>query len=90
MKLKLKIREVAEARGWNAPRVARRADLGTMTVYNLWDGTTQDPGLLTMLRIAAVIGVPVTDLYEVIAEDDGAAPEAIKRNPAPALAAVLR
>ena len=89
MRLKLRVQEVAEVRGWNAPRIARRADLGDTTVYNLWNGITQDPGLLTLHRIAVVLGVPVTDLYEVISEELEGANDAPTRSVAPALAALV-
>ena len=72
MRVRLKVREVAEPEGWNAPRLARKADLSNTAMYSIWDGITQDPGLLTMLKIAQVLGVELTDLYEVLDDEPGA------------------
>jgi len=62
--MKLRVREVAEARGWNAARLARRADLSNTAMYGIWNGTTDDPGIRTLEAIANALGVKIRDLID--------------------------
>jgi transcriptional regulator with XRE-family HTH domain len=64
--VKLRIREIAEARKWNAAKLARRADLSNTAVYAIWNGETTDPGLQTLGAIARALGVSISDLYEEV------------------------
>lgn len=63
--VKLKIREVAEAQGVeNAAQLSRRADIAQSAAYNLWNGVTTDPGILTLAAIARALKVKISDLFE--------------------------
>lgn len=64
---KLRVREIAEEQGWNAAKLARRADLSNTAVYAIWNGETEDPGLRTLEAIARALGVKIRDLID---EDD--------------------
>lgn len=66
VKIRLKVREIAEAKGWNASRLARRVDMSNTPMYNIFSGVTQDPGILTLIKIARVLGCELGDLYEVV------------------------
>lgn len=61
---RLRVRELAEARGWNASRLARKADLSNHAVYSIWNGNTEDPGLRTLQAIANAMGVKIRDLID--------------------------
>ncbi|GAB4203669.1 MAG: hypothetical protein OHK0022_28120 [Roseiflexaceae bacterium] len=61
---RLKVKEVAEARGWNASRLARRADISNTAMYGIWHGTTEDPGLKTLEAIARALGVKISELID--------------------------
>jgi transcriptional regulator with XRE-family HTH domain len=61
---KLRVREIAEARGWNAARLARKADLSNTAMYGIWNGTTEDPGFKTLEAIANALGVKIRDLID--------------------------
>lgn len=67
--VRLKVKEVAEERGWNAARLGRKADLSNTAMYGIWNGTTADPGLLTLEKLARVLGVRICDLFEESGED---------------------
>ena len=67
---KLRVKEIAEARGWNAARLARKADLSNTAMYGIWNGTTTDPGLQTLAAIARVLEVKIADLIDE-SEDQG-------------------
>ena len=64
---RLRVREVAEARGWTAAKLARRADLGYTTVLRIWNDETADPGVQPLAAIARVLGVRTGDL--IVDED---------------------
>lgn len=66
MKVRLKVREIAEEKGYNAARLGRKANLSNAAIYGIWNGTTADPGIRTLARLALVLGVPTHELYEVI------------------------
>lgn len=63
---RLRVKEVAEARGVNKSQLSRRADLGLTTVNELWDGTREDARMSTLAAIAKALGVKISDLYEEI------------------------
>ncbi len=65
MKTRLKVREIAEDKGYTRAILARRADLTYETVFKLWKNPDMDVTLLTLVKIAHVLRVEVTDLYEV-------------------------
>jgi transcriptional regulator with XRE-family HTH domain len=62
--VRLRVREVAESLGWNAARLARKADLSNTAMYGIWNGTTDDPGIRTLEAIAKALGVKVRDLID--------------------------
>jgi transcriptional regulator with XRE-family HTH domain len=64
--MRLRIQEVAKARGFSAAKLGRRADLGYGTVYGLWTNANTNPGLETLEKIARVLGVKVCDLFDDI------------------------
>jgi transcriptional regulator with XRE-family HTH domain len=63
--LRLRVKEIAEARGITKAKLARLADLGTMTINDLWV-ESRDPRLSTLEKVARALGVRVTDLFEDI------------------------
>lgn len=67
-----RVREIAEAQGWNASRLARKADVSYTAMYGIWHGTTEDPGIQTLAKLARALGVPTSDL---ITDEDPASPE---------------
>lgn len=75
---RLRIKELAEAKGWNASdlqiqvnRMAAGAKLSYSALYNLWTNKTKRPNLDDLEYIAQALGVSVGELIEVDnAEED--------------------
>ncbi len=61
---RVRIREVAEAKGLDIAKLSRRADLAYRTVWELWRDPDRDVSIKTLGKIAEALGVPVTDLIE--------------------------
>lgn len=66
--IRLRVREVAEAQGVNKLQLARRAAIGRNTVYAVWDGD-RNAKILTLEKIARVLRVPVSALFEEVEGD---------------------
>jgi transcriptional regulator with XRE-family HTH domain len=69
MRVILKVREIAEKKGLNAAQLGRRANLSNAAIYGIWNGTTTDPGIKTLARLATVLEVETHELYEVIGDN---------------------
>ena len=85
--VRLRVRELAEERGWNAAKLARRADLSNNAVYGIWNGETTDPGLQTLAAIAGALGVKIRDLIDENGEGQGSHATIEESIEAPMLAA---
>jgi len=64
MKLRLKIRELAEARGLDRAKLARRADVTYQTVHNVWNNPFADVSIATLEKLAQALNCDVSELYE--------------------------
>ncbi len=62
--LRLKVREIAEAKGYNQSSLSRASDVPIQTIRRIWRNPYYEVRLSTLNRIAAVLGVPATDLFE--------------------------
>lgn len=68
--VRLKVKQVAESKGMNRATLARKADLNYETVHRMWSEEPQkDVSIITLEKLARVLAVPVTDLYEVISDE---------------------
>jgi transcriptional regulator with XRE-family HTH domain len=71
MAVRLKVREYAERAGINQAQLARRADMGTNTVYELWRNIrAENVRIGTIVRVANVLGVSWCDLVEITPDDE--------------------
>jgi transcriptional regulator with XRE-family HTH domain len=66
---RLRVKEVAQARGFTQARLHRAADINLKTIQAIWRNPQHDASLNTLDKIAKVLGVPVTDLIEDVPED---------------------
>ena len=57
-----RLQPLAVARGYDIAKLARRADLGYRTVFDLWHNPGRDVTLGTLDKLAAALGVTVADL----------------------------
>ena len=64
MRLRLKIRELAEAQGLDRAKLARRADVTYQTVHNVWNNPYADVSIATLEKLAQALSRDVSELYE--------------------------
>ncbi len=69
MRIRLKVKEVASAKKVTAAKLSRQADLNYTTVLALFNKPDRDVSILTLEKVAHVLGVPVTSLYEVLPDE---------------------
>lgn len=62
--VRLKVKEVAEAKGFSMGRLSRAADLDRNTVKKLYDEGRYSPTIDTLHRVALALGVKIADLIE--------------------------
>lgn len=67
--LKLKVREIAEAKGINQGKLSRLADVGYSTIRRIFDDPHYSVNFATLERIAKALGVPATELLEDVPDD---------------------
>ena len=64
MKTRLKVKEVASGRGYNMSSLSRATNISFNTIKRLWTHPYEGAKIDTLLKIARVLEVPVTDLIE--------------------------
>ena len=62
--LKLRVKEIAEEKGFNQSTLSRAADIPIDTIRRIWRNPYYEVRLSTLNKIAEVLGVPATDLFE--------------------------
>lgn len=68
MAVRLKVREIAEQKGFNISTLSRKADVGLSTVRRLWHDPLRHVDFYVLERIAKALEVPVTALIEDVPE----------------------
>jgi transcriptional regulator with XRE-family HTH domain len=66
MRLRLKVKEIAEARGYNQSSLARKADVDFKTVKRIFRDPYRDVVISTLFKISRVLGVSLEDLVEEV------------------------
>jgi DNA-binding Xre family transcriptional regulator len=69
MAVRLKVREIAEQKGYNISTLSRKADVGLSTVRRLWRDPYRHVDFDVLERIAKTLDVPVTALIEDVPDD---------------------
>ena len=62
--LKLRVKEIAIAKGYNQSSLSRASDVPIDTILRIWRNPYYEVRLSTLNKIAAVLDVPATDLFE--------------------------
>lgn len=62
--VRLRVKEVAEARGWKLSTLAREAKVYLNTASRYWHNTTSSYDVDILTRFARVLGVRFTDLID--------------------------
>ena len=66
---RLRVKEVAQAKGFTMARLQRAADINLKTIQAIWHNPQHDASFKTLDKIAKVLGVPVTELIEDVPEE---------------------
>ena len=64
MAVRLKVREIAEQKGYNISTLSRKSDVGLSTVRRLWRDPYRHVDFYVLERLAKALSVPVTELIE--------------------------
>lgn len=67
--IKLRIKDVAIAKGYNQSSLARDAQIGFTTVKRLFRDPYHDVSISTLDKIARALGVSIHDLIEEVPND---------------------
>ena len=68
--IKLKVRAIADARRINMAKLSRMADVNYNTIRAIYDNPNRDVAVTTLEKIAKALKVDVSDLYEIIPDDE--------------------
>ena len=66
--LRLRVKEVAEHKGYNMSTLSRAADVPFITVRRVWKNPYYEVKRATLDKIARALNVPTSDLLEDVPE----------------------
>ena len=69
VKLRLRVKEIAEQKGLSMGKLERLADLSHPTVRDIFRDPYKEVTTTTLVKLATALGVPVTDLFEEVSDD---------------------
>ncbi len=67
--IKLKVREIAEAKKINMAKLSRMADVNYNTIRAIYDDAHRDVAVTTLEKIAKALKVEITNLYEILPDE---------------------
>lgn len=67
--IRLRVREIAEAKNINMSKLSRMADLNYNTIRAIWDDPMKDIAVSTLEKLAKALRVEITELIEVQPEE---------------------
>lgn len=67
--VRLRVKEVAEAKGYNMSSLSRAADVSFTTIKRLWKRPDGGANVETLDKIARVLSVSVADLIEHVPDE---------------------
>ncbi|TMB81307.1 MAG: helix-turn-helix transcriptional regulator [Chloroflexi bacterium] len=74
MKLRLKVREIAESQGFNQSTLARKADVDFNTVKRVFRNPYRDVSISTLYRLSKALRVSLDELIEEIPDEESPGP----------------
>ncbi len=69
MKLRLRVKEIAEQKGMSMGKLERLADLSHPTVRDIFRDPYKEVTTTTLVKLATALGVRVADLFEEVSDD---------------------
>jgi DNA-binding Xre family transcriptional regulator len=70
MALRLRVKELAESKGFNISTLSRKADVGLSTIRRLWRDPYRSVDFYVLERIAKALEVPATELIEDVPDKE--------------------
>ncbi len=70
MKIRLKVKEIAEEKGFNQSSLSRKANVDFKTIQRLFRDPYRDISISTLVKIAKALKIDINGLLEVISEED--------------------
>lgn len=67
--IRLRVKEVAEAKGVSRLRLSRIADINYKTIQGIWRDPYREISIKTLEKLAKALGVPSTDLIEDVPDE---------------------
>ncbi len=61
---RLRIREVAESKGFNQSSLSRASNISFTTIKKIWRNPYYEINIVTLHKIAQTLGVPTSELIE--------------------------
>lgn len=69
MKIRLRVREIAEEKHISMGKLERLSDLSHPTIRDIFRNPYKEVTSTTLVKLATALGVSVSDLYEEIQDD---------------------
>jgi DNA-binding Xre family transcriptional regulator len=66
---RLKVKEIAQEKGWSQAKLGRAADINPRTMQGIYHDPYRDVAYSTLMKIARVLGVEVSDLIEEVPDE---------------------
>ena len=66
--VRLRVKEIAEAKGYNMSSLSRKADIGFSTVKRIFQDPYKEVTTTTLEKIARALEVPTSELIEDVDE----------------------
>lgn len=68
--VRLKVREIAEQKGYNMSSLARKADIGFSTVKRIFQNPYREVTTTTLEKLAKALEVPTAELIEDVEDEN--------------------
>ena len=69
MKLRLRVREIAQQKGMSMGKLERLADLSHPTIRDIFRNPYKEVTTTTLAKLATALHVPVSDLFEEVPDE---------------------
>ena len=66
MAIRLRVKQIASAKGWTQSKLQRAADVHPRTMSGIYNDPYRDVAYSTLVKIAKVLGVDVSELIEEV------------------------
>lgn len=69
MAVRLRVKELAEQKGFNISSLSRKSDVSQNTMRRLWHDPYRQVEISVLERIAKTLNVPIGDLLEIVPDE---------------------